>query len=107
MYINFNPRPSYEERHVLKAIEKELADYFNPRPSYEERHGSLGIRCDNPEDFNPRPSYEERLRRHLPRGLHHISIHAPHTRSDLDSSEGVVASLQDFNPRPSYEERRC
>ena len=79
--------------------------YFNPRPSYEERHGWFE-RCE---------------------GRNLISIHAPHTRSDVQftepdetsktfqstplirgattSSDGYLTT-HDFNPRPSYEERR-
>ncbi len=79
--------------------------FYHPRPSYEERPPHNVCR-DRAGDFNPRPSYEERLTMiqrlrlsqtfqstPLIRGatenmraiVQHvgISIHAPHTRSDL------------------------
>ena len=55
--------------------------------------------------FNPRSSYEERRFRLNP-SFHHcrISIHAPHTRSDLLRLTGTPSTIN-FNPRSSYEER--
>ena len=58
------------------------------------------------DDFNPRSSYEERLgcfSHFVP--PYDISIHAPHTRSDITSVMHTRKS-QNFNPRSSYEERR-
>jgi len=60
---------------------------FNPRPSYEERLSTCTSLTSSRRNFNPRPSYEERRlqRAHRARQAH-ISIHAPHTRSDRRSA---------------------
>ena len=66
--------------------------------------GSRSIRRSS-RYFNPRSSYEERQTRAAPRCmLFPISIHAPHTRSDLADLKHIVKHV-DFNPRSSYEER--
>ena len=97
---------------------------FNPRSSYEERppqHLAFTQRID----FNPRSSYEERLAPLSATICSPISIHAPHTKSDLlytmcwmasvfqstllirraTSTCRLGASVYNFNPRSSYEER--
>ena len=80
----FNPRSSYEERpHWPESFEPDK--HFNPRSSYEERPVTVNDFVDRSEDFNPRSSYEER--RQAQDSCRHaaISIHAPHTRSDVPS----------------------
>ncbi|XOQ27494.1 MAG: hypothetical protein ACFWT1_03365 [Selenomonas sp.] len=115
LYTNFNPRPSYEERLAPVPLSVAAARNFNPRPSYEERPGcvrsfwSKGYFNPRPSyeerrqssyfgplhgfDFNPRPSYEERLLGAMLTIILGISIHAPHTRSDLLDSVRCRASL--------------
>ena len=84
--------------------------------------------ADSAHDFNPRSSYEERRHpRHVSARAQRISIHAPHTRSDLRASSEhetvleisihaphtrsdfctfmMIPLFSDFNPRSSYEER--
>ena len=79
--------------------------YFNPRSSYEERRGAFGWLSDLPWHFNPRSSYEERPSADLPLlSMMMISIHAPHTRSDVSTMLDAFF-LSNFNPRSSYEER--
>ena len=78
---------------------------FNPRPSYEERRGFCVFVVRRESYFNPRPSYEERLALKSPALIvTFISIHAPHTRSDMSFKTPSRSSVY-FNPRPSYEER--
>ncbi len=103
---DFNPRPSYEERPFAEWPRKRRGRDFNPRPSYEERRAERSGAVLSTKDFNPRPSYEERLHAacHI-MPEHVISIHAPHTRSDI-AYEQLVQRCMYFNPRPSYEERR-
>ena len=101
---NFNPRSSCEERQAPEGHAGLSGCDFNPRSSCEER---LPKNTSMPEnnDFNPRSSCEERLM-HLDQApdpftfqstllmrgatyrifchhvVDHISIHAPHARSD-------------------------
>ena len=56
--LNFNPRPSYEERR-FRSHGCARSQNFNPRPSYEERPRAARNRLMRAY-FNPRPSYEER-----------------------------------------------
>ena len=56
---------------------------FNPRPSYEERRDGDSAGRAGRADFNPRPSYEERRKGTVTISREYISIHAPHTRSDI------------------------
>ncbi len=57
--------------------------------------------------FNPRSSCEERrLFSHGRRRENHISIHAPHARSDDLLQRIGTLTLTHFNPRSSCEERR-
>ena len=124
---NFNPRSSCEERPQSHSGQHQ-SSYFNPRSSCEERPVLSTRSTTRSSYFNPRSSCEERLARFLysfrtssvfqstllMRGAicqylahhvrHHISIHAPHARSDgrrLDQAGAV----RDFNPRSSCEER--
>ncbi len=104
---HFNPRPSYEER--LKMQEPVyVRNIFQSTPLIRGATCVMPLRLRERKDFNPRPSYEERLgagRARLCGG--HISIHAPHTRSDQSrTSASASSSTNDFNPRPSYEERQ-
>ena len=57
--------------------------YFNPRSSCEERLNPRRYRASMMY-FNPRSSGEERpaYESGIKRGMSHISIHAPHARSD-------------------------
>ena len=102
---NFNPRSSYEERHDDPATGGNVLRDFNPRSSYEERRTRKQYRpfhCN----FNPRSSYEERppVADRCHTGYDSISIHAPHTRSDLMHGSRRRIWIY-FNPRSSYEER--
>ena len=100
----FNPRSSYEERQLHNRPRLRFC-HFNPRSSYEERRGAFGWLSDLPWHFNPRSSYEERPSADLPLlSMMMISIHAPHTRSDVSTMLDAFF-LSNFNPRSSYEER--
>ena len=127
--LNFNPRSSCEERPPSRHANP-VPLYFNPRSSCEERRGSTGHVPLSRQDFNPRSSCEERRHGFIPicqsrcnfnprssceerrlflyhkGGAEHISIHAPHARSD-GMGEVYIVSQQYFNPRSSCEERRC
>ena len=121
----FNPRSSCEER-LISLFCASILSYFNPRSSCEERlvwrHPRLRIYLY----FNPRSSCEERLGRAARDAPRHISIHAPHARSDSVLASIAVAfaefqstllmrgatwyhcidsSYRYFNPRSSCEER--
>ena len=66
-----------------KATWERVQVNFNPRPSYEERPANACKGSLVWPDFNPRPSYEERPSScHMGNYPTRISIHAPHTRSD-------------------------
>ena len=80
--------------------------YFNPRSSCEERrHGRR--QQSNLEYFNPRSSCEERQAgRECGQLLEHISIHAPHARSDKMRKKIYHRRSHNFNPRSSCEERQ-
>ena len=80
--LNFNPRSSCEERLQPSAADVPRR-YFNPRSSCEERRDAIQYLVDK----------------------YHISIHAPHARSDRSISVGK-STLVDFNPRSSCEERQ-
>ncbi len=102
--INFNPRPSWEERLRWRKFSHIGYYYFNPRPSWEERL-TLRISDIPSKYFNPRPSWEERQYA-VDRELQNIiSIHAPRGRSDCICVL-LSMTITDFNPRPSWEERR-
>ena len=80
--LYFNPRSSCEERLTVMPSWRYLPN-FNPRSSCEERQ-FLRICFMSSVDFNPRSSCEERRQAVLKtRAVEHISIHAPHARSDL------------------------
>ena len=101
----FNPRSSCEERQwdivgKLQEIEFQstllmrgatprglhylaFLQYFNPRSSCEERPAKCRVNGHISKNFNPRSSCEERRdHRRTQQALPHISIHAPHARSD-------------------------
>ena len=77
---------------------------FNPRSSCEERRPEAAGANRHGADFNPRSSCEERLRLARLGCRAHISIHAPHARSD-DIVLPRLEAGNDFNPRSSCEER--
>ena len=108
----FNPRSSCEERRGVTDYEQAI-EYFNPRSSCEERRPSHS-RPSARAHFNPRSSCEERpafcvfmiinfefqstlLMRGATgrdgdaRPLRHISIHAPHARSDPQIGQKLKA----------------
>ena len=78
----FNPRSSYEERQHFPIVYR-WHDYFNPRSSYEKRPAELIFTTSSVQHFNPRSSYEERRSDTFNNLTSNISIHAPHTRSDI------------------------
>ena len=79
---NFNPRSSCEERQ-LHIKNHWRHDDFNPRSSCEERRPPSHPYPQAGSYFNPRSSCEERHRcAALYKSQRHISIHAPHARSD-------------------------
>ena len=103
--LNFNPRSSCEERPFAAVDEAGEQVHFNPRSSCEERQHPEEHRCGQvrrfqstllmrgatsfsaasllqQSDFNPRSSCEERLEQAALQSDAHISIHAPHARSD-------------------------
>ena len=105
LVIHFNPRSSYEERQLHNRPRLRFC-HFNPRSSYEERlrlfyrkrcipgfqstlliRGATNRYANNrlsSYHFNPRSSYEERPEDFKGKKLCKlISIHAPHTRSDV------------------------
>ncbi len=123
---DFNPRSSYEERHGLRAETRARLD-FNPRSSYEERptsstneqksrlfQSTLLIRGATCGFKRPRPNVHISIHAPHTRSDNHpayyktggiISIHAPHTRSDA-GGHLLQRNLSHFNPRSSYEERQ-
>ena len=86
---NFNPRSSCEERPQERSSRFSTTN-FNPRSSCEERHVQIPMCCVRLYHFNPRSSCEERRRWLSFNGMaRHISIHAPHARSDLHLVEAL------------------
>ena len=86
--------------------------HFNPRSSCEERH-NIRIKGYNKANFNPRSSCEERhLRFACLSCRSHISIHAPHARSDCQAMQVRLCSTisihaphaRSDNPRTSEDE---
>ena len=104
--VNFNPRPSYEERPVIDGETNTRRMAFQSTPLIRGATLTASPLAAVTCNFNPRPSYEERHHRSsAPRRYDEISIHAPHTRSDRAATT-QPRGIHDFNPRPSYEERR-
>ena len=102
--LYFNPRSSYEERQRAQDCGS-FRRYFNPRSSYEER----------PFIKSRRVCFRTHISIHAPHTRSDygaegcpkkigISIHAPHTRSDNLLGKGDIF-YRHFNPRSSYEER--
>ena len=130
MAINFNPRSPYGERRIYPiAIRRTILifqstlpirratwehikrlegnRYFNPRSPYGERRHECRHQGVLVYHFNPRSPYGER-RKNMYEIVYtnSISIHAPHTESDLLLID--IASFRvDFNPRSPYGERPC
>ena len=122
---NFNPRSSCEERPggitsdvVVYTFQSTLlmrgatlaveirADAMQFQSTLLMRGATWALPCSlaATEDFNPRSSCEERRKRlRLSAGIH-ISIHAPHARSDASARTSSSRSAH-FNPRSSCEER--
>ena len=125
--INFNPRPSYEERlaHRDSLI---LTDGISIHAPHTRSDGSTSSHALPVAYFNPRPSYEERPSRRRSRKRQALFQSTPLIRGatlgvTVKNSDGTVfqstplirgatfrrlsraSSPQDFNPRPSYEER--
>ena len=84
--LNFNPRSSYEERRGSPALSFQRQKFQSTlliRGATTEPE-----RAESVADFNPRSSYEERPVCPPPlKVIDIISIHAPHTRSDSQSSQ--------------------
>ena len=123
----FNPRSPYGER-PSGMTGSASPSYFNPRSPYGERPWPWASRPPR-TDFNPRSPYGERrysrwadpqpgtFQSTLPirgatlrsaaidRYVSTISIHAPHTGSDVPHSFSSTTNA-DFNPRSPYGERR-
>ena len=100
----FNPRSSCEERLHPDNVPV-FFHYFNPRSSCEERHYPLGWprRCGHISIHAPHARSDLTSRQVWP--CQRISIHAPHARSDGHGGAFGCTNV-DFNPRSSCEERR-
>ena len=125
---NFNPRSPCGER-PFSILTLRVIIYFNPRSPCGERRTTRGsckfssrfqptlpmrgattfpaLRCRMERYFNPRsPCGERRKTLHHVLADGHISTHAPHAGSDVQTSHCEVVKVEDFNPRSPCGERR-
>ena len=102
----FNPRSPHGERRRIATSFCATADNFNPRSPHGERHTNnvrLPRLLDN---FNPRsPHGERQLVADNSAEEVLISIHAPRTGSDRNTSH-TISTQEHFNPRSPHGERR-
>ena len=86
----------------LKSNRRRFQSTLLMRGATRMRRCQMARRCY----FNPRSSCEERLEQAALQSDSHISIHAPHARSDAVMSSST-SRYSNFNPRSSCEERRA
>ena len=90
---------------TIVLIRIRYPDNFNPRSSCEERLRNAGIQVFAFHISIHAPhARSDSIRRYKDRGLA-ISIHAPHARSDTNGML-LTCAVYYFNPRSSCEERR-